>query len=290
MHPDAHKQESLVKQRYESNADVQRWLKTQVDHNRPEFGPEFLREHRDRDWILSSLTSFYNANLITDVLRELRSGKEATVYLCRAHPGTDKEYLAAKIYRPRIFRSLKNDAVYRNNRHNVVDRRLRKATQNNTRLGRAVRVDNWIRYEYQTQCMVYDAGCDVPKPVGQYGNAVLMEYIGDEAAPAPMLRHVSIRPEEARIAFDRLIDNIRLFLSCDRIHGDLSPYNILYWRGEMKIIDFAQAVDARAEQDVLPLLFRDVNHVARYFTQHGLTLDPDSLARKLWSRYIRSSL
>jgi RIO kinase 1 len=290
LHPDNHKEESLVKQRFESNADVQRWLKTQIDLNRPDFSPAFLREHRDRDWILSSLASFYNANQITDVLRELKSGKEATVFLCRAHPDTDREFLAAKIYRPRIFRSLKNDAVYRNNRNAVSDRRLDKAIRKNTRLGKALRVDSWIRYEYQTHRTVYEAGCDVPEPIGRYGNAVLMEYVGEGSRPAPTLHEIALPPDEARNLLDRIIENIRLFLSCNRIHGDLSSFNILYWNGEMKIIDFAQAVDARSEPDIYPLLLRDIDRIGRYFTRLGLKVEANSLATDLWSQYIRGNL
>ena len=290
MRPDSNNEDSLVKQRFETNTDVQRWLKTQIDHNRPEFKPAYLRDHRDRDWILSSLTDFYNTNLITDVLGEVKSGKEATVYLCQAHPDTGSDYLAAKIYRPRIFRSLKNDAVYRNNRSVVTDRRLDKAIRKNTRLGKALRVDSWIRYEYQTHCLFFEAGCDVPKPFGQYGNAVLMEYIGEKSSSAPMLHEVSIQTKEALDIFDRLMENIRLFLSCDRIHGDLSSFNILYWQGTFKIIDFGQSVDTRSEPDIFHLLLRDVDHIAKHFTQYGVLMEAESIATDMWSQYIHGEL
>src|SRR6185312_13707093 len=101
---------------YESNAAVQRWLRQQVyeePQQIPSFNPTLLASKRDAPWILSSLTPFYEQQLITDVLHEAHSGKEATVYCCKAHPSTGVEYLAAKIYRPRMFRSLRNDAIYR---------------------------------------------------------------------------------------------------------------------------------------------------------------------------------
>ena len=184
----------------------------------------------------------------------------------------------------------KNDAVYRGNRSVVSDRRLDKAIRKNTRLGKALRVDGWIRYEYQTHGMFYESGCDVPRPLGQYGNAVLMEYIGDDNSSAPMLHEVTMESEDAQRVFDRLMENIRLFLSCDRIHGDLSPFNVLYWQNTIKIIDFAQAVDARSEPDVFPLLLRDVDHIAGYFIRLGVSAEPESIAMDMWSQYNHGEL
>ncbi len=127
-------------------------------------------------------------------------------------------------------------------------------------------------------------------PVDTYGNAILMEFIGDEERPAPMLRHVSIAPSEARPLFDRLLRNIELMLAYDRVHADLSPFNVLYWRGRPTIIDFAQAVDARSGQDLLQLLLRDVDHIAGYFARNGVAADPQSIAHDMWSRYIRGEM
>lgn len=104
---------------YESSVDVQRWLKLQAGEEsdaKPPFNPTFLASQRDGPWILSSLSQFYEEDLITDVVHMVKSGKEASVYCCTAHPSTGREYLAAKVYRPRMFRSLKNDAIYRENR------------------------------------------------------------------------------------------------------------------------------------------------------------------------------
>ena len=67
-------------------------------------------------WLLSSLYSFYNEGLITDVLALVKGGKEASVYCCQAHPATGLDLLAAKVYRPRMFRNLRNDKMYRQGR------------------------------------------------------------------------------------------------------------------------------------------------------------------------------
>src|SRR5437867_2888779 len=109
----------VEKQSYESNADVQRWLQEQAldaTGAKGPFNPTLLAGRRDRDWILSSLAHFYEQDLIADVIQVAKSGKEATVYCCTSAPAVGLDYLAAKVYRPRMFRSLKNDAIYRESR------------------------------------------------------------------------------------------------------------------------------------------------------------------------------
>src|SRR5204862_7924291 len=117
--------------------------------------PPLVSHRRDGQWILSGLTPFYNHQLIVDVLHEAHSGKEATVYCCQAHPSTGVELLAVKIYRPRMFRSLRNDAVYRFSRMQrdeqgqaVHDhsRRGSVATRKTER-ARLAQVGSWIEYE-----------------------------------------------------------------------------------------------------------------------------------------------
>jgi RIO kinase 1 len=286
---------------YEASADVQRWLREQEAERagtKPPFNPSFLAHQRDRPWVLSSLASFYEDDLITDVLAMVKSGKEATVYCCAAHPSTGLEYVAAKVYRPRMFRSLRNDAVYRASRPQV-DAKGREgrgakrwnATAKETERGRAAKINAWIRYEYETQRLLYDAGADAPRPLAQSGNAVLMEYIGGgPGTPAPLLREVMLERAEAAPLFERVLRNIELWLACDRVHGDLSAYNMLYWDGAITVIDFAQAVDPRYSSAVGDLLARDIARVCQYFARCGVEADAAALTNDLWLRYLRAEL
>jgi len=277
---------------YEGHAEVQRWLKEQAlgdDGVKPEFNPTFLASRRDGPWILSSLAHFYEEDLITDVLHAVKSGKEASVYCCVAHPATGAAYLAAKVYRPRMFRSLKNDAIYRQSRvqHDRDGRIVRNVRRFDAgHKGRALQVKSWIDYEFQTQCLLYESGANVPRPLSHIGNAVLMEYIGDVDDPAPLLREVKLTRSEARPLFDCILRNIALFLASSRIHGDLSEYNILYWRGAVSIIDFAQAVDPRQNPSVFPLLLRDIERVCSYFARYGVVADAHSLAWDMWNQQV----
>ena len=282
---------------YEASSEVQQWLRAQEIERigtKPAFEPTFLAGQRDRPWVLSSLTHFYEEDLLADVLGVVKSGKEATVYWCAAGPAAGMEYAAAKVYRPRMFRGLKNDAVYREGRptydaggYEVRSRREVRGALKKTEHGRAVEVASWIAYEHQTQRLLYEAGGDVPRPLGQMGNALLMAYVGASGDAAPLLAHVRLDADEARPLFARVLRNIELFLSCGRIHGDLSAYNVLYWDGEITIIDFAQAVDPRYGQaaTAFDLLARDMERMCRYFARYGIAANARELAAEMWARY-----
>src|SRR5690606_13875273 len=68
------------------------------------------------EWLLKSLSAFYRQEFITDILSQVKGGKEASVYRCAAHPTSGAEFLAAKVYRPQKFRQLRNDHMYREGR------------------------------------------------------------------------------------------------------------------------------------------------------------------------------
>ncbi len=285
---------------YEGSSSVQRWLKQQAydfepqaeQRQEPSFTPTFLAGRRDAPWILSSLTPLYDQKLITDIVYEVNSGKEANVFCCVAHPDMGQEFLAAKIYRPRMFRNLRNDAVYRYSRVQRDEQgqaehgnsRRGSAATRKTERGRAAQVASWIEYEYQTQRLLHRQGANVPRPVAQVGNAVLMEYIGALGEPAPRLSDVILEQEEAQPLFECILHNIELALIHGRIHGDLSAYNILYWQGAVTLIDFAQAVDPYHNSDVYSLLARDIERVCQYFAHYKKQYDAHGLARQIWMR------
>ena len=69
------------------------------------------------------------------------------------------------------------------------------------------------------------------------------------------------------------------------VHGDLSAFNILYWEGEIKLIDFPQVVDIQANRSARAVLNRDVERVCQYFGRYGIRQNPNQLAEELWERY-----
>jgi RIO kinase 1 len=260
------------------------------------FEPSYTASRNDsleRAWIMTYLTHFYNENIITDVLHQVKGGKEANVYCCAAHPTTGVDLLAAKLYRPREFRSLRNDAQYRQGRRVLGDdgklvknERVLHAVAKGSSYGKQLSHTSWLAHEYQTLEVLYKAGADVPQPYAIGENVIMMEYLGDLGVPAPTLHETRLDRDEARPLFERLVDNIDLMLKLGRVHGDLSAFNILYWEGEVKIIDFPQAVEIETNHDGFALFKRDIERLCQYFDRYRVAPNPHRLATKLWRRYV----
>jgi RIO kinase 1 len=162
---------------------------------------------------------------------------------------------------------------------------VRRAVRKRTEFGRGAAVSIWVNYEYEALCALYDAGADVPEPYASDDRALLMEYVGDGSAPAQQLQYVKLTPEEAPALWDRLLWNVGLWLSNNQVHADLSAFNVLYWRGKLKVIDFPQAVDPRFNRSARSLLERDLRNLAKYFERYGLEVDSDRIAADLWRRW-----
>jgi RIO kinase 1 len=250
---------------------------------------DFIDEFEVQDPVVQALDTFFERGLITDVLYEVKSGKEATVYCCEAHPSTGVELLAAKFYRPRQNRNFKNDAVYQEGRV-ILDSHARRAVANKSRRGREIQFSMWIDHEFEALTALYKAGASTPRPFARADSAILMEYMGDQERAASALQHVSLEREEVRPLFEQLMQNIELLLSCNYIHGDLSGFNILYWEGQIKIIDFPQTIDPRFNVNAFSLLERDINNVCRYFARYGLQRDSLRLANTLWRKFMNAEL
>ncbi|GCE27792.1 serine/threonine protein kinase [Dictyobacter alpinus] len=246
-------------------------------------------EEQQKDPILSTLDSFFTEGLITEVLHTVKSGKEATVFCCRAHPSQGVPYLAAKVYRSRNNRGFKNDAVYQEGR-TITDQRASRAVKNKSSAGREMQFGMWVAHEFQTLTTLYQAGATIPRPIASNSNAIIMEYLGDQQEPAYALQGVELKEDEVYPVFELLMDNIQLWLKHDVIHGDLSPYNILYWQGKITIIDFPQAVDPRFNSHALSLLTRDIDNVCKYFARYGLKRDSSQLANRLWYQFRNARL
>jgi RIO kinase 1 len=226
------------------------------------------------------------------VLRRVKGGKEASVYLCRAGAQIPTELIAAKVYRPRMLRNLKNDHAYREGRDNldeegkiVLDDGQQHAMAKRTAYGQTLLHQSWIAYEFTSMQALHAAGADVPRPYEMAHNAILMDYIGDLDGCAPTLSEVTLARAEARDLFDRVLFNLDVLLSKERIHGDLSAYNILYWEGALTLIDFPQVVSPRINRNAYAIFQRDVTRVCEYFNKQGLKLNPRSLAADLWKKH-----
>jgi len=240
-------------------------------------------------WLLDTLGSFFTEQWFDDVIKIIKGGKEASVYLCQANPTAGTKLLAAKVYRPRSLRNLRKDHIYREGRAQldadgleIIDERQHKAIKNRTTYGQKLMHTSWIEHEYITLQILNQAGCDVPKPYASGHNAILMDFIGNEQIAAPTLNGIHLDRKEAQVLFERVLVNINLMLDKERVHGDLSAYNILYFQGEITIIDFPQAINPNQNPNAFTIFQRDMNRVCEYFNSQGVKVDPHALANDIW--------
>lgn len=244
-------------------------------------------------WLIDSLGGFYEAQWLKDVLRLVKGGKEASVYQCLAGVTAEQDrYLAAKVYRPRQLRNLKNDHLYREGRENldaegneILDLRMQRAMRRRSDYGLELLHTSWIEHEFRALQSLHAAGADVPAAYARGNNAVLMSYIGGRDTAAPTLNSIDLDGEEARSLFARVLRNIEVMLAQERIHGDLSAYNILYWEGKITLIDFPQVVNPHENRNAYQIFARDVARVSEYFIRQGLKIKPQRLAAELWTSH-----
>ena len=279
--------------RRKSNVAPQTILEDQQDYIR-EYNFSYNASRHEREWIVNSLGMFYEMQWFTDLLRIVKGGKEASVYQCETSldsPAGGK-FLAAKVYRPRRFRNLKKDHIYREGRAEIngsgniiLDGGKLHAMEKRTEYGRQLMHTSWIEHEYITMHKLHQAGADVPMPYASGNNAILMDFIGDVEMAAPTLNTVDLESGEARILFERVINNVEILLANERVHGDLSAFNILYWNGDITLIDFPQAISPHENRNAYSIFLRDLRRVCEYFSNQGVEADYQSLAQKLWQAF-----
>ena len=277
----------------ETEAEVRR-LTDEVSSQEIGFKTTYVPARFEASWLLNSLTPFFDLDLIRDVLAIVKGGKEANVYRCAGGPAAKDPLVAVKVYRPRQFRNLRNDRMYREGREilsadgHVVkenDHRIMRALGKKSAFGVQVAHTSWLMYEFKTLQHLYASGAAVPLPIASGENAICMGYIGDAQRAAPTLHDVRLSLSMARALFEEVLHNIELMLRADLIHGDLSAYNILYWEGKITLIDFPQVTNAVGNTHAREILTRDVQRVCEYFTLQGVESRPRAIADHLWQRF-----
>jgi RIO kinase 1 len=226
---------------------------------------------------------FLDEGLLRGVVRIVKTGKEASVYLCRANASTTgEELLALKVYHPLDRRDFRDESLYRDGEW-IKERRIRVALEKKTRFGRQLQGALWVGREWETLSALSETGAPVPRPLAATEDAILMTFVGDEASAAPQLHAYRPDREEAHDLFRQVLRAIELMLYRNVIHGDLSAYNVLVWEGSATVIDFPQAVDPRKNRHSHAMLERDVTRIAQHFERYGVRSAPARLAGDLWN-------
>jgi RIO kinase 1 len=234
----------------------------------------------------AGLQALIDDGVIDEVLRSLKSGKEATVYTVRS--GT--QIRCAKVYRDMAQRSFQKRAQYQEGRK-VRGSRQARAMSRSTRFGRREQEAAWKNAEVDALYRLVAAGVRVPRPYGYFNDVLVMELVTDaDGNPAPRLGEVDLSPELAREYHQFLIRQIVLMLSIGLIHGDLSEFNVLVAPDGPVIIDLPQVVNAAGNNGALAMLERDVNNLRATLGRFAPELLHTEFAQEMWSLYEQGEL
>ena len=227
------------------------------------------------------LQSLLEEGLIDSVVRQLMSGKEATVYVVRCAGET----LCAKIYKDATQRSFRQAVDYTENRK-VKNSRQARAMAKGTRFGRESQEAAWRSAEVDALYRLAAAGVRVPAPRNFYEGVLLMELVTDEHGDAaPRLNDVIFTPEDAAVYHDALIREVVRMLCAGIVHGDLSEFNILLAADGPVIIDLPQAVDAAGNNHANRMLLRDVENLRDFFGRFEPSLLATDYGNEIWDLY-----
>jgi len=232
------------------------------------------------------LTPLLEAGLIDEVIGQLMSGKEATVYIVRS----GSELRCAKVYKAAEQRSFRQAVQYREGRK-VRNSRRARAQEKGSRYGRKQQEEAWHNAEAIALGRLARAGVRVPRSYGCIDGVLLMELIVDaQGEVAPRLSEVSYSREEALEAHALMMSHVTRMLHCGLVHGDLSEFNVLVDAEGPVIIDLPQAVDAAANNHAYSMLERDINNMTQYFGRYASELLGRLYAQELWALFSAGEL
>ena len=224
--------------------------------------------------------------LVDEVIDQLMSGKEATVYIVRC----GDHIRCAKVYKEVHKRSFKQASLYQEGRK-VRNSRRARAMEKGSKYGRNEQESTWQSAEVDALYKLEKAGVRVPEPFGCVDGVLLMELItDDEGNVAPRLNDVTMSSEQALEDHAVMMKYVVLMLCAGLVHGDLSEFNVLVDDYGPVIIDLPQAVDAAGNNNAQSMLARDVNNITSYYGLFAPELLNTRYASEIWDLFANGDL
>lgn len=200
------------------------------------------------DATLKTLMKLSSKGIIERMQGFVKRGKEGSVLAGRDYDGNT---IAVKIY-----------AIEASNFNRMLpyidgDPRFSRIRGNKKSL-----ILGWCKKEYKNMIKAHSNGILCPEPIASMRNILVMEFLGRGYTPAPRLIDADIKnPQET---FEKVVDQMRHLYGCGIVHGDLSAYNILYWKREPYFIDFSHGV-LKSHPRADDFLKRDVGNIVKFF-------------------------
>jgi RIO kinase 1 len=236
--------------------------------------------------IPKGLQALVDDGKVDAVLRQLKSGKEASVYMVAC----GDQIRCAKLYKDAEHRGFHKLAAYQEGRKARGSRDAR-AMAKRGRHGRRMQETEWTNAEVTALYRLAHAGVRVPTPYGVYDRVLLMELVVDaHGNPAPRLNDVDMSAEQARLWHAFTITQIVRMLCVGLVHGDLSEYNVLLDANGPVIIDLPQVVSAASNNNAFSMFERDVNNMRAAFGRAAPELLETTYAQEIWKLYQAGAL
>ena len=232
------------------------------------------------------LQALIEDGVIDEVIRSLKSGKEASVYVVRA--GDDIR--CAKVYKDVRQRSFQQRVQYQEGRK-VRGSRQARAMGKATKFGRKEAEAAWKNAEVDALYQLVAAGVRVPQPHGYFNGVLVMELVADaDGYSAPRLGEVELSADTAREFHRVLIRQVARMLCEGLIHGDLSEYNVLVAPDGPVIIDLPQVVSAAGNNAARTMLRRDVGNLTISLARFAPELLDTHYAEEMWALFEQGEL
>ena len=227
------------------------------------------------------LQALIDDGVIDEVMRPLKSGKEAAVYVVRS--GDDVR--CAKVYKDMAQRSFQQRVQYQEGRK-VRGSREARAIGKASKYGRKQQETAWKNTEVDALYQLREAGVRVPEPHGYFHGVLVMELVTDaEGFSAPRLGELELSAEQAREYHAFLVRHVVRMLCLGLIHGDLSAYNVLVGEDGPVVIDFPQVVSAGGNNAARKMLLRDVNNLTATLGAFAPELLDTWYGEEMWALY-----
>ncbi|AKB19371.1 MULTISPECIES: serine protein kinase RIO [unclassified Methanosarcina] len=217
---------------------------------------------------LKVLYTLSNKGIIKALGGSISTGKEANVFYAE---GEGRE-LAIKIYRMASSTFKAMDAYI------MKDPRFTNIRNNKRDI-----IFAWTRKEFQNLKRTKSAGVRVPEPLVAEKNILIMEFMGEEKKPYPLLKNTHLENDEAKLVYDKIVEYMHLlYKEANLVHADLSEYNILIDPADTTpiFIDMGQSVTLE-HPNAREFLYRDVQNILRFFGRYGITDKPEELLSKI---------
>uniref|UniRef100_A0A8C4NC89 Serine/threonine-protein kinase RIO3 n=1 Tax=Eptatretus burgeri TaxID=7764 RepID=A0A8C4NC89_EPTBU len=128
----------------------------------------------------------------------------------------------------------------------------------------------WAEKECRNLHRMRHVGLRCPEVLLLKKHVLVISFIGEGCVPAPKLVEVKLNPQEMQEAYGQVRQMMRtLYQECHLVHADLSAYNLLWFVGQVWMIDVSQSVDT-THPHALEFLYRDCRNVTQFFQKAGI--------------------